>query len=286
MKKFISIVLCLILLFAFCNNVLAEKKANLILEYNSDFIKAGQTLTAKFLITNNSGFGCVAVHVGFNKSTLELKEFKKTYTPTGNYIDDHPDAPVAAGNRSGKYVVAYVPKVMQEGNYSTPITYNGVFAELTFVAKKDCIPEIGFTDDYVDFFLDDENMTVLPYNLMVNKTKVSANVNFNGSSSSVTSTGSVISNSVSSEISSKFESVNSVVTSSNNIINTTSNIVINSEVLENEPTNPTIQNNVNNEKNEKQEQPNNNLTLLIIVLAVAVVLVIAAFLVKKLSKKQ
>lgn len=296
MKKLLSVVLCLIILSSFVCSVFANEKANLILEYSNTPLKAGQTLTAKFIITNNSGFGCVGVHVGFNKSTLELKQVTKTYKPTGNYIDTSYDASAESANIRGKYNLAYVPKTLSPGEYSDPITYNGVFAEFTFVAKKDCIPEIAFVDNYVDFFLDDENLTSLPYNLMINKTNVDANASFDSS----TSVNSNINTNV--NVDANLSSNTGDIVASKPIISNSSNITglpnaslnsntnDNNDFYEHEVQKPTNQNNIDENTNNSQQQGNkqsdNNLTLLIVVLVTAVVLVLAAVLVKKFNKKQ
>ena len=281
MKKLLSVVLCLIILSSFVCSVFANEKANLMLEYSNTPLKVGQTLTAKFIITNNSGFGCVGVHIGFNKNTLELKKVTKTYKPTGNYIDTSYDASAESANIRGKYNLAYVPKTLSPGEYSDPITYNGVFAEFTFVAKKDCIPEIAFVDNYVDFFLDDENLTSLPYNLMINKTNVDANASFNSSAS----VNSNINTNV--NVDANLSSNTGDIVASKPIISNTND---NNDFYEHEVQKPTNQNNIDENTNNSQQQGNkqsdNNLTLLIVVLVTAVVLVLAAVLVKKFNKKQ
>ena len=276
MKKLLSIVLCLIILVSFSCTAFATEKANLILEYSGKTLKAGQTVTAKFIINNNSGFGCVVVHVGFNKNTLELKSVTKTYKPTGNYIDVHTDSLISGANQKGKYVLGYMPRPLSNGVFSDPITYNGVFAELTFVAKKDCIPEISFANNYVDFFLDDLELTNLPYNLKINKTNVATN----------TSSNEIKDNNVSGlVVSSGNNSVVSNITSNKNNQNISSVFTSSVEVQENESTKPTIQNNINNNQDDKKPS-DNNLTLLISALVLTLILITAAFLVKKLSKKQ
>ncbi len=261
MKKLFSFLLCFILLFTLCLTVIAENKTNLILEYNGNAIKQGSTLRVNFLIDNNSGFGTVSSRIGFNKDNLELKSINKIYKPTGNYVNIHLDSSVNTANKKGEVLVGFTPDVLEKGNFTAPITYNGVLVEFIFTAKNDCLPQIYFISN--ELYLDDMDLTDIPYNAQIKNVHILENP-----SSNKTTTSSDVNSGSASNLQ------NEIITQNPD----SSDIgigVINPNTSE-----------ITYDTTDNIKQPqNNNLLILGIVIGVAMVIVAAAFLVKKLRKK-
>ena len=260
MKRLLSLIFCLLLCFTLLFTAEAQNQTNLILEYDATPLKAGQSLTVELIVDNNSGFGTVTADVGFNKNNLVLIKVEKLYQPTGNYINVHLDSKISDTKNTGVYVVGYTPNVLNEGEFTAPITFNGTLVRFTFTAIKECVPEIYFVRSLM--YLDDLNLTRVPHITLVKKTQTLKPIVSNISSTATTNT--------SSNTTSKITSDSSLTVSTGSVINSIDTTV--SYAGGNIVTNP-----------EKMVD-NEALKLFAVVLVTTVVIVAMAIIVKKLRK--
>lgn len=263
MKRTFSIFIALILLLNCLVFTASANSTSLILEYKEGVVKKGETVKVSLLIENNTGFGTVSATIGFNSSNLELKSINKTYTPSGNYTDDFLGSNIANANQKGKVVVGYTPKVLAPNTYSTPITYNGVLAELTFVALKDCVVEAYFIKH--ELYLDDFDMTDVAHNTVIKKIKVEEN-----SSSKITGSSN-IENTSSGTTQNTSSEINTTVSNNENLT---------SELLNKETNTSNIVSNIGNTGEGNYDY----LPILLIVLGVGIAIVVVALVFKKIKK--
>ena len=267
MKKLFTLVICLLMCFGIFTFAQAQNQTNLILEYDATPLKAGESLTVNLIVENNSGFGTVTADVGFNKNNLELKKVEKLYQPTGNYTNVHLDSKISDTKNTGVYVVGYTPNILNDGEFTLPITFNGVLVRFTFTATKDCTPEVYFVRSLM--YMDDLNLTRVPHITLVKKKQALKP----GTSNIVNTVSNVVSgNTASGNTTSKITSNSSLTVSTGEVINNQTPTV--SYVDENVATTP------------KKIFDNETLKLLVIALVASVVIVAAAIIVKKLRKPE
>ncbi len=267
MKRIFSILLCLILTSCLFIGAVNAVSTNLVLEYKAGTVKKGETVKVSLLIDNNMGFGTAIAKIGFNKANLELKSITKTYTPQGNYKNMHLDTSVANANKVGKVTVGYTPDVLEPGVFTSPITYNGVLAELTFVALKDCTVEAYFAG--YELYLDDMDMTDVPCSTVIKKINVLENTPSNVITSSGLNT---------SDKNPQNNSGNTVTTSK--IVTSDNELTANTQSVENKV------NTASNKQNNGNNDGVNYLYVLITVIVVAIVIVALALVIKGAKTKK
>lgn len=176
MKKLFSAFLILVVLVcslsSFSGAVSAAETAEIYLEYEDTALKQGETVTMTLNIKDNSGFGVLTVDIAFDDESLSMDSVEdKMVVESDNYTNTHIDSTVDIANNGGFYKIGWMPQVLSPGTFSSPVEYNGRLATFTFTALKDVTPSFSFNK--VSFFMDDNDLTKIPYKLSINSTEVS-----------------------------------------------------------------------------------------------------------------
>ena len=177
MKKFLGIALTLILsLCLICVVAVSAIDSPLTFTVGEASGIAGQDVSVNVNVSNNTGFGVLQLEVKFDHTKLQLVSFKKNIELPDDYSDIGVNGTVAKANTSGSIKVKWEPDLIEEGVFSTPVTFEGNALTLKFtILDTNAVgTEIPVTVAVKDCYIDDFDMTDVEYTTVNGKVTVIA----------------------------------------------------------------------------------------------------------------
>lgn len=132
------------------------------LKATDDSCAVAQKAKIAVSIENNEGFGTLSFIMRFDKSVLQLTNvIKNDISLPDNYKDVHIDSTITSANNNGWYKYGFAPDIINEGEFSDPVKYNGeiVVFEFKVLDSADAGDELEIVIEPFCCYRDDEQET-------------------------------------------------------------------------------------------------------------------------------
>lgn len=147
MKKFLSILLAVVLCFSVCSVVAFAAGEDIVVKAvpSKTTLNKGDTFTVDFNITTNAGFNTLGLEVGYDDAVLEVvcpnhadgKSCTAKRSPVTNMLDESPDGVGNIGENSKTHDVNPYKIMWAFGTAEEDVVDTGRIATLTFKVKAD-----------------------------------------------------------------------------------------------------------------------------------------------------
>ena len=176
MKKIFGIALALVLSVCLICVIAVNADSAVVFTATEASGIAGSEVDVNVNISDNTGFGVLLLEVKFDHTKVQLVSYEKTIELPDDYSDVGTSGTVKKANTTGSIKIKWEADLIEEGVFSTPITFEGTALKLKFqILDTNAVgTEIPVTLLVKDFYMDDMDMTNVESSVVNGKITVTA----------------------------------------------------------------------------------------------------------------
>ncbi len=161
MKKIFGIALALVLSVCLICAIAVNASAAVVFTASNASGIAGSEVDVNVAISENTGFGVLQIEVKFDHTKVQLVSFNKNIPLPEDYSDIGVNGTVNKANTTGSIKIKWEPDLIEEGVFSTPLTFEGNALTLKFqILDTNAVgTEIPVSLTIKDCYMDDMDMT-------------------------------------------------------------------------------------------------------------------------------